>query len=208
MNRIFKCKINIKNVPIQVIEQELSIDSKYTANLIFECFYQVEDEQAFKQRTTYDITNAIHRNKIEEQLKIFISNIIYNSFQNEKIGKMKYRQIKECDVDIQDEINSHVKKFYLLKEGLDILEIEMIEIKLSYPDKKEIEDKIKLQKTINEIKDIDTELKLRLPEFVDIKAEEKTKPWTCSCGSYNRTNFCPECGARKEDEENKIILSL
>lgn len=208
MNRIFKCKLTIPNVSIRIVEQDYDIDHEYHANLVFSCSYQVDDEKKFKDITQFDITNAIHRCKIEDQLKDFLSKIIFQAFADHKIGKMKYRQVKECDVDIQDEIKASVKKFYLIKCGLDILEIEMIEIKLSYQDQKDIDERIRLQQVIYEVSDLDTEMKLRLPDFVDQKAEKENKPWTCSCGSINRTKFCPNCGAKKEDEINKIVLTL
>ncbi len=203
MNRIFTCKLFIPNVPISILDKKLEINGEYHATFVFECSYQVDQEIDFKQRTKLDITNAIHRNKIEEQLKTFLSNSIKNAFTNHKIGKMTYYQVKECDVDIQDEIHDSIQQFYLIKEGLDILQVEIKEIKLSYQDKQAIENRIKLEQTIHDIFDIDLEMKLRLPEF-----SNQNKNWTCSCGRINNTKYCPNCGAKKEDELHKIVLKL
>lgn len=208
MDRTFICKIQCRQIPIRIVEQDIALDAEYKSELIFNCSYRVDDEKEFKFLTGYDITNAIHRNKIEIQLAVFLSNIIQNAFVNHEVGKLTYRQVQECDVDIQDEINHKVKKFHLIKSGFDIVEIELKEIKLSSSTKKEIEEKIKLQKHFSAVKNMEVELKILMPEFIDEKADEKNIPWTCSCGSINKTPYCPNCGAKKEDEKNKIVLTL
>lgn len=39
------------------------------------------------------------------------------------------------------------------------------------------------------------------------RAQELAKIWTCDCGATAKGKFCPECGAKKPEEEKSWICS-